>query len=92
MSPAGFKPAIPASERPQTHRSTTGIGYTIYTNIKFIEQINGCLSYSVDTLLFIFIYETDWGLSVKLEYPNMLECNLLAELSVRNRGTWYMTV
>ena len=30
MQPAGFEPAIPASELPQTHaldRATTGIGY-----------------------------------------------------------------
>jgi hypothetical protein len=33
MPPAGFKPTIPASERPQTHaldRATTGIGYYYY--------------------------------------------------------------
>jgi hypothetical protein len=36
MFPAGFGPAIPASERPQTHaldRAATGIGDIIYTYI-----------------------------------------------------------
>jgi hypothetical protein len=34
MPPAGFEPAIPASERPQTHaldRATTGTGIGRYT-------------------------------------------------------------
>jgi hypothetical protein len=32
MPPAGFEPAIPASERPQTHaldRAATGIGFNL---------------------------------------------------------------
>jgi hypothetical protein len=40
MPPQGFESAIPATERPQTHHSATGIGYTIYADIKFKEQVN----------------------------------------------------
>ena len=38
MSPVGFEPAIPASERPQTHaldRTATGIGPAIFSDQKF---------------------------------------------------------
>jgi hypothetical protein len=37
MSPAGFEPVIPASERPQTHnldRAATGIGNILYLYLK----------------------------------------------------------
>jgi hypothetical protein len=78
MPPAGFEPAIQASERPQTHHSATGIGYTIYKDITFKEQGNGYLSHWVDTLLLISVYETEEVLSVQFECPNVLECNLLA--------------
>ena len=57
MLPAEFEPAIPASQRPQTHHSATGIGYTIYANITFKKQLNGYLSYWAHTLSSIFIYE-----------------------------------
>jgi hypothetical protein len=36
MPPAGFEPAVPASERPQTHhldRAATGIGYVTSINL-----------------------------------------------------------
>jgi hypothetical protein len=59
LPPAGLETAIPASERPQTHHSATGIGYTVSTNIKFKEQVNSYLSYWVDTLSLILIYETE---------------------------------
>jgi hypothetical protein len=39
MRLAGFEPAFPVSERPQTHavdRSATGIGRTNFTGTKFI--------------------------------------------------------
>jgi hypothetical protein len=39
MLPAGFKPTIPASERPQTHaldRASTGIGFEINTDPNFL--------------------------------------------------------
>jgi hypothetical protein len=46
MLPAGFEPAIPASERPQTHtidRATTGIGLStpldIVKNLSFFLQL-----------------------------------------------------
>ena len=35
MTPAGFEPAIPASERPQTHaldRAANGIGKDVFNN------------------------------------------------------------
>jgi len=57
MLPAEFELAIPASQRPQTHHSAAGIGYIIYANIKFKEQLNGYLSYWVDTLSSIFVYK-----------------------------------
>ena len=34
MPPAGFEPAIPASERPQTHRTATGIGLKRFSRRK----------------------------------------------------------
>jgi len=34
MSPAGFEPAIPASERPQMHRTATGIGLKCFSRPK----------------------------------------------------------
>jgi hypothetical protein len=40
MFPAGFEPAIPASERPQTHaldRAATGIGTFVITLLKCAE-------------------------------------------------------
>jgi hypothetical protein len=43
MSPAGFEPTIPVSERPQTHaldRAATGIGKEFHANIKNIFKIN----------------------------------------------------
>ena len=92
MPSAGFEPAIQASESPQTHHSATGISYAVYTDTKFKEKENGYLSYWVDTLSLIFIYETEGVLSAHFEYPNVLECNLLAALYVWNRSTCYMTV
>ena len=44
MPPAGFEPAIPASERPHTHtldRATTGTGALQLSNIKFHENAPG---------------------------------------------------
>ena len=92
MPPAGFEPAIQVSKRPQTHHMATGIDCTFYTDIKFKEQENGYLSYWEDTLSLIFIYETERVVSVQFEYPNVLECNLLAALYVWNCSTCYVTV
>jgi hypothetical protein len=47
MHPAGFKPAIPASERPQTHaldRAVTGIGKTVATDGNYF-KISASLLY-----------------------------------------------
>jgi hypothetical protein len=63
MPPAGFEPAIPASERPQTHfvdRSATGIGTRNFKhrpyfgkgdnsqNISFTREATRWLSYTYD--------------------------------------------
>jgi hypothetical protein len=43
MPPAGFEPAIPASERPQTHaleRAVPGIGFPKHTMSKLIHLLN----------------------------------------------------
>jgi hypothetical protein len=53
MSPAGFEPTIPASERPQTHsldRAATAIGlYSISTviNLCRAENLLSCLDYQL---------------------------------------------
>jgi hypothetical protein len=59
MPLAGFKPVIPASERPQTHALdclATGIGHLIMEDTYFIKQVGYCRVHCLPNFLILLIF------------------------------------
>jgi hypothetical protein len=71
MSPAGFEPTIPASERPQTHaldRAATGIGISL-SLVKFSSRVNMTKPYCLIYLLML-------SFNVFSQFPKFLHFKL----------------
>jgi hypothetical protein len=76
ICPAGFEPAIPASERPQTYafdRAATGIDTIIYTHIYIVKNFK--CQIVVHCSLFIFTYYAQFSLIFHL-HIHVIRINL----------------
>jgi hypothetical protein len=74
MPPAGFEPAIPASERPQTHRTATGIGLKCLSRPKLYVLPSFCTPTKVISSSFIGLAHSS---SFRLYYVRLRSASVL---------------